>query len=94
MLAISVGSREREVRLEGCRAASHHRAPNSAGWRLWGDAVVAVVEHKTLLPTDTKPAGVRFVATPTGDKRVAVYACTEHNKTQGEPVLKQRANRT
>lgn len=33
-----------------------------------------------LLPTDTKPAGYRFVATPTGDKRVACYACAEHTR--------------
>lgn len=33
-----------------------------------------------LLPTDTKPAGFRFVQTPIGDKRVAVYACAEHTR--------------
>lgn len=33
-----------------------------------------------LLPTDSKPAGFRFVLTPTGDKRVAVYCCAEHNR--------------
>jgi hypothetical protein len=33
-----------------------------------------------LLPTDSKPAGYRFAATPTGDKRVAVYCCAEHNR--------------
>lgn len=35
-----------------------------------------------LLPTDSKPVGFRFVATPTGDKRVALYVCREHDKTK------------
>jgi hypothetical protein len=33
-----------------------------------------------LLPTDSKPAGYVFRMTPTGDKRVAVYACAEHTR--------------
>src|SRR5450759_3504867 len=44
-----------------------------------------------VLPADALPAGFRFVATPTGDKRVAVYCCDEHNKAgRPHPALEQR----
>jgi hypothetical protein len=33
-----------------------------------------------VLRADALPIGFRFVATPTGDKRVAVYACAEHTR--------------
>jgi hypothetical protein len=33
-----------------------------------------------VLRADSLPAGFRFVATPTGDKRVSVYACSEHTR--------------
>ncbi len=44
-----------------------------------------------LLPTDTKPAAYKFVATPTGDKRVAVYACTEHTRLGAQSGPRQAA---
>jgi hypothetical protein len=41
-----------------------------------------------VLPADTLPAGFRFVATATGDKRVLVYACAEHTRLTA-PITKQ-----
>jgi hypothetical protein len=35
-----------------------------------------------VLPTDALPVGFRFVTTITGDKRVLVYACPEHDRTR------------
>jgi hypothetical protein len=37
------------------------------------------------LPLDSVPVGFRFVLTPTGDRRVAVYVCREHDRTASAP---------
>ena len=34
-----------------------------------------------VLSADVPPIGFRFVATPTGDKRVMVFCCREHDRT-------------
>jgi hypothetical protein len=47
-----------------------------------------------VLPTNSLPVGFRFVATATGDKRIAVYACREHTRisalTSPAPKAKPR----
>jgi hypothetical protein len=40
-----------------------------------------------VLPADTLPVGFRFVATATGDKRVLVYCCPEHDLTKAHRVV-------
>ncbi len=44
-----------------------------------------------VLPAETEPVGFRFVATPTGDARVLVYACDEHNRTKAPAPKRGRA---
>jgi hypothetical protein len=43
-----------------------------------------------VLPADTLPVGFRFVATATGDKRVLVYCCPEHNLTKTQPKKRKK----
>jgi len=39
-----------------------------------------------VLPADAAPIGYRFVPTTTGDKRLLVYCCAEHDRRTPSPT--------
>jgi hypothetical protein len=55
---------------------------------------VRIADCGCILPASVGPVGISFKQTPTGDARVLIFCCSEHDKTRGEPVVKKRAKRT
>lgn len=55
---------------------------------------VRIGECGCVLLADSKPVGYRFKATGTGDARVPVYCCEEHDKTRVGAVVTKAGRST
>jgi hypothetical protein len=55
---------------------------------------VRVADCHCIIPADGLPIGYLYKLTPTGDVRVLVYACAEHDRTKAPKAeRRERANR-